>query len=407
MLPHTALKLKDTLSNKLKLSDYAKELSGPMGVTHILSFSQNKNILNLRIARTPSGPTMHFKVSQFSLAQHVRQIQRRPVDSKAAFQNAPIVVTNNFGDTNVSPHIKLMRITFQNMFPAINVATVKLADCRRVVLFNLISKKTKEMEDGNDSKTNNKDDDDDDNNNNNNEDDKDEEVEMRHYAIRATPVGIDRKVRRLVQCKLPNLKHLNDVSDYILGNNNSNSQLSDGGGSLGGNMSDSEAEDETSHVVLPQKYNGRGNAKSQKSALKLVELGPRLRLKLMKVQRGLGAGDVMYHAYVTKTAEEAKEMKKKVEDRENLKKRRREEQEANVARKERLKEEKKERKRLRKEERDRLAMEALRSGGAAEELQNDGDEDEDDRENDDSASEKSDINSYDGSRDESDEEEDQ
>lgn len=29
-----------------------------------------------------------------------------------------------------------MRITFQNMFPAINVQTMKLADCGRVVLFN-------------------------------------------------------------------------------------------------------------------------------------------------------------------------------------------------------------------------------------------------------------------------------
>ena len=88
-------------------------------------------------------------------------------------------------------------------------------------------------------------------------------------------------------------------------------------------MSDSEAEDETSHVVLPSKYRGKGNNPSQKSALKLVELGPRLRLKLYRVERGLASGDVMYHAYVHKTPEEIKELKSRKEGEAALKKRRR------------------------------------------------------------------------------------
>lgn len=380
-MPHTALKLNDSLTRKLKLADYAKQLAGPMGVTHILSFSQNKRQLNLRLARTPAGPTLQFKILQFTLAQHVRKLQRRPMDAAMTYQHSPIVVTNNFGDTNVSPHIKLMRITFQNLFPAINVATVKLADCRRVVLFNLVNRKDQEKKEGgdNDGNTN------DDNEDNKNENEEEEEwVEVRHYAIRATPVGIDRKVRKLVQCKLPNLKNLNDVSDYILGSAGAPGGAGSSTGSVG-DMSDSEAEDETSHVVLPQRYNGRGNAKSQKSALKLVELGPRLRLKLIKVERGLGGGDVMYHSYVHKSPEEARETKHRVEEAANLKKRRREEQEANVARKQQLKDEKKERKRLRKEEREKQIMEELRNGGGADNLQND--EDGDDEEEDDSASE--------------------
>jgi ribosome biogenesis protein SSF1/2 len=47
--------------------------------------------------------------------------------------------------------------------------------------------------------------------------------------------------------------------------------------------------------------------------LKLVELGPRLRLKLVKVERGMASGDVMYHAYVHKTPEEIKELKDRKE----------------------------------------------------------------------------------------------
>lgn len=69
-----------------------------------------------------------------------------------------------------------MRVTFQNMFPSINVKTVKLSDCRRVVLFHFLK------EEG--------------------------VVEVRHYAIRANPVGINRNVKRILQAKIPDLSQL-------------------------------------------------------------------------------------------------------------------------------------------------------------------------------------------------------
>lgn len=90
------------------------------------------------MARAPSGPTLSFRIKRFTLGGQIRAVQRRPYDSSKAFESPPIVVTNNFGDSTAAPHVKLMRITFQNMFPAINVSTVKLGDCRRVVLFNFI-----------------------------------------------------------------------------------------------------------------------------------------------------------------------------------------------------------------------------------------------------------------------------
>ena len=69
-----------------------------------------------------------------------------------------------------------MKVTFQHMFPTINVKTVKLSDCRRVVLFHF------NKEEG--------------------------VVEMRHYAVRATPVGISRSVKKIIQLKVPNLGDL-------------------------------------------------------------------------------------------------------------------------------------------------------------------------------------------------------
>lgn len=75
------------------------------------------------------------------------------------------MVLNNFGDQQAPSHVKLMKVTLQNMFPSINVATVKLTDCRRVVMFNL-NKATGT-------------------------------VEMRHFAVRAAPTGITKAIKKV------------------------------------------------------------------------------------------------------------------------------------------------------------------------------------------------------------------
>ena len=75
------------------------------------------------------------------------------------------VVLNNFGDKDAPSQVRLMKVTLQNMFPSINVATVKLQDCRRVVMFNLDKIKGT--------------------------------VEMRHFAVRATPTGIAKAIKKV------------------------------------------------------------------------------------------------------------------------------------------------------------------------------------------------------------------
>ena len=53
------------------------------------------------------------------------------------------------------------------------------------------------------------------------------------------------------------------------------------------------------------KFGGRGNVAKRESKIKLVELGPRLRLRLYKVERGVCAGDVLYHAFREDPASDA------------------------------------------------------------------------------------------------------
>jgi ribosome biogenesis protein SSF1/2 len=82
-------------------------------------------------------------------------------------------------------------------------------------------------------------------------------------------------------------------------------------------------------VTIPKK----NTEKSDKRAIKLTELGPRLNLKLIKIQDGFCAGEVIYHSLIQKTASEVQELKKRKQTEAELKKKRREEQEANVQRK--------------------------------------------------------------------------
>lgn len=81
-----------------------------------------------------------------------------------------------------------------------------------------------------------------------------------------------------------------------------------------GQFSESEAEDEpASKVTLPQSLAGRGSKAGAKSAIRLVELGPRMRLQLIKIEEGLVDGEVLYHQFIEKTEEERKLIRKRRE----------------------------------------------------------------------------------------------
>jgi hypothetical protein len=60
--------------------------------------------------------------------------------------------------------------------------------------------------------------------------------------------------------------------------------------------SESEAEEESAKVELSERH---GKARPGQSAIKLTELGPRMTLKLVKIDSGVASGDVLYHAFGT------------------------------------------------------------------------------------------------------------
>merc|ERR1711872_536193 len=131
-------------------------------------------------------------------------------------------------------------------------------------------------------------------------------------------------VKKIVTSKVPNLGRCADVADF----------LQKGGGGL----SESEGEeDESSHVTAPQGVSVRGVVGGGTSSVKLVELGPRMTLRLVKVEEGLLEGEVLHHEFVEKTDEEKKAIRERREKLKKEKEQRKRNQEKNVRKKEKEK----------------------------------------------------------------------
>ncbi len=57
-------------------------------------------------------------------------------------------------------------------------------------------------------------------------------------------------------------------------------------------------------VELSQDLRSRGCKRGEKSNLRLVELGPRLHLQLLKIEEQIDDGQVLYHSYINKSPAE-------------------------------------------------------------------------------------------------------
>jgi len=152
-----------------------------------------------------------------------------------------------------------------------------LSRCKRVVLFNLVRGKDGESY-----------------------------VEFRHYGISARQREVSKQVKRLVNSKkIPNLAKYNDIADFLLAKKG-----------MADYSSGSEMDDiPESRLVLPEDFQDK--KKNTSVSIKLHEIGPRLKLKLHKIQEGLCRGNVVMHSLVSKSKGEIKkqmdDLKKKRE----------------------------------------------------------------------------------------------
>ncbi|KAI7854790.1 Brix domain-containing protein [Circinella umbellata] len=246
MEPYTATNLKERRTNKLK--DFVM-VAGQLNISHFLIFSRTEANVNLRIARVPRGPTLTFRVAEYALAKDCLALQKTPKTSSAKHESSPLLVLNNFKQEG--KQFRVMTALLQNMFPTIDVQTIQLSQTRRVLLFNY------------------------------NEDTG--MIDVRHYAIGVKATGVSKSIKRIINTEVPDLSNYDDISDYVLKE---------------AIVSESDVEDGPDSVVtLAQNYPGRNNRKNDQRAVRLQELGPRLKLDLIKVENGLCGGEVLYHKY--------------------------------------------------------------------------------------------------------------
>ncbi|GJQ69510.1 hypothetical protein Trydic_g6610 [Trypoxylus dichotomus] len=291
MEPFTASSLKERKRNTIK--DFVS-IAGLLHVSHLCIFSRTDIGMYLKIARLPRGPTLTFKIHEFSLAKDVISSLKKQVVVEEAFKHSPLIVLNSFSGEGM--HMKLMASAFQNMFPTINLTNVDLNTIRRCVLLNY-NPATKL-------------------------------IDFRHYNIKVVPVGISRGVKKVVQGKVPDLSKCSDIAEFL---------------TKSGLLSESEMEDDlNSHVTLNQKIISRGNIEQGRSAIRLTELGPRLTLQLLKIEDGLLDGEVLYHDLIFKSEEEKQEIQKRRELKKKLKEKRKRIQDENTKKKEEVKQKLKE-----------------------------------------------------------------
>ncbi|RSL91286.1 hypothetical protein CEP52_014293 [Fusarium oligoseptatum] len=281
MEPGTASRLRERRGNRLK--DYAV-----IGNT------------NLRVALTPRGPTMNFRVEKYSLCKDVQRAQKHPKGGGKEFITPPL--------SKVPKHLESLATTvFQSLFPPINPQATPLKSIRRVLLLN---REQSEEDDGTFI------------------------LNFRHYAITTKSTTVSKPLRRLNAAeqfvssktsrkgKMPNLGKLEDVADFLIGGDNGEGYMTD---ATSGSEMDTDAEveilDSTTRKVLSAKARqqaaqaeaeaGIEEENVERRAVKLVELGPRMRLRLTKVEEGLCSGKVMWHERRERRSKKANVERKK------------------------------------------------------------------------------------------------
>lgn len=342
--PYTAEKLRQNRTNTLK--DFVSAAS-VFGVTHLLMLTQpaksrsRRSVpadagrdsgtgngstngatdmarLNLRIGALPRGPTLTFRINKYALRRDVARATRRPSSPTAPeYATPPLLVLSGFkqpepapGDTAARDSLRalsLVATTLQRLFPAVNPAQMRLGAARRVVLvhYNAATRT----------------------------------LDWRHFLVSVRPTGVSKRLRKVVEGQkathaVPDLGEVHDIADYVLGKVEDESSYE--------TDTDAESDIEGGKTVeLFDSYAGRGNRRASKKsgqhtrAVKLTEIGPRLELRLIKVEEGLNGGQVLWHDRIRLTPQEATKQKQVRAQAEATRNQRREEQEANVQRKRR------------------------------------------------------------------------
>lgn len=202
------------------------------------------------------GPTFTFKVLRYSTNADLHQLLPRGKKLNSRNLGSPLVILNGFGSkaepkaaskdgppemATSEQERKIMSTMFNNLFPGLDLQRVKPSKLKRVVLINFDGEK--------------------------------DLVEWRHYYIKQNYTDMNNKIKKIVNSKkLPNLGDIKDLSQYFTGNV--------------GYVSESDVDNLPNSKMQVEESNKSGKLNKKKVNLRLFEIGPRMTLKLVKIEEG-------------------------------------------------------------------------------------------------------------------------
>lgn len=311
MYPYTAINLKESKMNSIK--DFLS-IVDVYGLSHMLMFTKTSKRAYVRLAKMPRGPTVTFRVEDYTLAADLfdytsNTIKKPTKPLTKSFNHMPLVIMNGFNSTKISQEyvepVNVAAMLIQSFFPPINLNEIQLKKCKRVVLFNLNF-------------------------------DEDLEgkcipyVEFRHFDIDIEKHSIKKTISNIINNKKTDLSKFHNISEYILRQSGYTSCSDNEDPNLGvcSIIKDEEMKEEKVKVTKEGEEEDKDKIK-----VKLIELGPRLNLKIHKIEEGFLKGNILFHSVMKKSKKEIKEMMEKLKEKRKLKKARKEAQATNVSKK--------------------------------------------------------------------------
>ena len=296
MYPYTLINLKESKKNNIK--DFLS-LVDIYGLSHMMMFTNTEKHSYLHFAKMPKGPTVTFIIDKYILSSDIfSNVEKDQIPLTKSYGHIPLLIMNGFNNTKIpeeyNDSIKIVAMMFQSFFPPVNLGEVQIKKFKRVVLINLMLNKdvyTGKIK---------------------------PEIEFRHYDIELQKYSVKKTISNLINNlgKTKDLSNFNNISDYILKHS--------------GYSSCSDNEEEAKCEILDEQN------KSDKTSIKLKEIGPRMNLKIFKIQEGFFKGNVVYHSLIKKSKKEIYEIMTEKKNKEKEKKERQKIQDENIIKKQEL-----------------------------------------------------------------------
>jgi ribosome biogenesis protein SSF1/2 len=280
---------------RLKVKDYVKAAE-TMDAKIIATFSKTDLAGYVKIGSLNQGPTTVFKLKEYVLSEDLRKSQKRPrgVNEKDIMV-PPVLIMGGFDSGSLgkkSPDnmtkglLEVVKTQFESFLPPMNIEKVNLKSVRRVVYV--------EHKEGG-------------------------IIQIRHYAVKVKNASVSRNVSKL-------LRSISSSSSKRATGQVSTKSTEDLVNNAGAITSDSEIDDTVAVDGPVDGLNYRSIPVGAQIGVKLVELGPRIDLEIVKIESGLYSGEVLFHAHVEKEVEKIDMLQKEAD----LKLKRREDEEKRV-----------------------------------------------------------------------------